>query len=515
MKSELKAGVVLSYISLFINSTISIIYIPVMLNLLGQSEYGLYSLAGSAVAFIGILNFGLGSAVIRYTSKYKALKDEDGCSNLYGMFCVMYGILGILALILGVILLLNSHLMFSSSLSIEEVYKLKKLLAVMIINVSLMIGFDFFNVIAQAHEKFIFQKVIIIVSAILNPMIMIPLLMMGYGSVSMAIVFTVFSFMTTSTNIYYGFRVLKIKITFKKFEISLLKEIILFSSFLFLNLIIEKIYWSTHPIILGIFSGTVAISIYTIGASFSGYFSGFSAAISNVFLSKVSGMASKQASDKVLSDLFIRIGRLQYIIISFGLSGFIIFGQQFINLWVGEEYRQSYSIAIIILVPMLIPLIQGMGGIILQAKNMLKFRSILYLAIAIVNVVLSIIFVQWWGAIGCALATAIAFTIGNVIIMNIYYWKKVNLDIPKFWFNILGMSVPFIISLVFGVTINIIVSTENWIVFLVKIIVFAIVYILLTWFTGMNKFEKDLLAVPLNNIMNKFRKGKGGYFKVS
>jgi O-antigen/teichoic acid export membrane protein len=508
MKSQLKAGAILSYAALFINSAISIIYTPIMLNLLGQSEYGLYSLAGSVVGYIGVLNFGLGNCLIRYIAKYSALKDEEGCSRLYGTFFIMYGILGIIALVLGILLILNSHNIFSSSLSINEVHKLTTLMGVIVLNIAMGIGFGVFSVIILAHENYIFSKMIGIVNSIINPLTVFLLLVMGYGVIAMAIVTLILSFITLLTNIFYCFKVLKIKIKFEKIEGALLKEILVFSSFIFINLVIDKIYWSTDQVILGIYSGTVAVAVYTIGASFSGYFSGFSSAISGVFLSRVSGMVSKEASDKEISDLFIRIGRIQFLIISFALSGFIVFGQEFINLWVGKEYQNSFIIANLILVPMMIPLIQSMGGIILQAKNQQKFKTVVYFVIAVANVFLSIVFAQWWGAVGCALATAIAFTAGNIIIMNIYYWKKINIDIPLFWKNILFMSIPLIVSLMFGATINKLIFADHWIDFILKTTIFTIVYLVVMWATGMNKYEKDLFIVPFRNIIQRFRKEK-------
>ena len=44
--NQLKAGVVLSYLSMGIGGLISILYTPVMVRLLGQSEYGVYTLVG-------------------------------------------------------------------------------------------------------------------------------------------------------------------------------------------------------------------------------------------------------------------------------------------------------------------------------------------------------------------------------------------------------------------------------------------------------------------------------------
>ncbi|MDQ0217479.1 polysaccharide biosynthesis protein [Peribacillus cavernae] len=508
MRNQLKAGAVLSYIALFISSVISIIYTPVMLNILGQSEFGLFSLATSTAAFVGVLNFGLGNAVIRYTAKYKALKDEEGCYNLYGMFFIMYGILGIVALIAGIVLSFNSHILFSNSLTGDEIHTLKSLMRILVVNTSVGIGLGLFSVLMLAHEKFIFSKVVGILSSIINPLVMLPFLVMGYGSIGMVVITTIINLTTILINMIYCFKILKIKIRFKALQRGLFKEVIIFSSLIFLNMIIGQIYWSTDQIILGMYSGTVAIAVYSIGVSFSGYFSGFSAGISNVFLSRVTTMVTNKANDSEISELFIRIGRVQFVIISLALSGFIVFGQEFINLWVGRKYHDSFLIAMLILTPMVIPLIQGMGGVILQAKNMHKFKTIVNFALALANVILSIIFVQWWGAIGCALATAISFTIGNIIITNIYYWKKINIDIPKFWFNIFCMSAPFFTSVLLGTITNKLFIADNWLLFFIKILMFIGAYSILMWTTGMNRYEKDLVIVPLKSIIDKFRKQK-------
>ncbi|MCQ6278884.1 oligosaccharide flippase family protein [Bacillus sp. EB600] len=505
MKNQLKAGALLSYLALFINSAISIIYTPIMLNLLGQSEYGLYSLANSAAGYIGVLNFGLGNAVIRYTSKYTALNDKESCSKIYGMFFIMYGILGIIAFIAGTVLTLNSNLLFSNSLSVDELEKLKVLMGIVTLNLSLGIGFGLFSVIVLAHEKFIFQRLTVIVSSIVSPLVMLPLLLLGYRSITMAIFTASITILSIIINIYYCFSVLKIKIVFKKIEKSLLKEIIIFSSYIFLNLVINKLYDSTDQVILGIYSGTIAISIYTIGTTFTGYFSGFSSSISNVFLSKVTGMVTKDAVDFELSDLFIKIGRIQYLIISFALSGFVVFGQEFILLWVGKKYLISFIVALVVLIPMVVSLVQSMGGVILQAKNKQKFVTIINASVAILNVPLSIIFAQLWGALGCAIGTAIAVTIGNIVVINVYYWRSININIPKFWMNICYMSLPLIISIFYGLTINKIIPAHSWVFLVIKIIIFSIVFVVLMWFTAMNKYEKNLFFNPIKNLSQKVK----------
>ena len=71
MKNQRISGIVLSYISLGINTIVNLIYVPVLLHFLGKSEYGLYQLMGSFIAYFSIMDFGLSNTVIRYFSKDK------------------------------------------------------------------------------------------------------------------------------------------------------------------------------------------------------------------------------------------------------------------------------------------------------------------------------------------------------------------------------------------------------------------------------------------------------------
>jgi O-antigen/teichoic acid export membrane protein len=499
MINQLKAGAILSFIALVLNSVVSLLYTPVMLKTLGQAEYGLFVLATSTIGYIGILNFGLGNAVIRYIAKYKVMNDKEGESSLYGMFTGMYAILGTLAFIVGMIITFSADNLFGGSLSPAELEKIQTLMFITVLNLTLTIGLGAFSFIILGHEKFVFQKFIVILGAVSSPLISWPFLLNGYDSVAIITITTLVNIVVIACNIYFCFKVIRIKISFKRIEMPLVKEVLLFSSFLFINLIVEKIYWSTDQIILGVFTGTVAVSIYALGASFSGYFAGFSQAICNVFLARVSAMVAKKAPDSELSDLFIKIGRIQFIVLSFALSGFVVFGYEFIDLWIGKDYEESYLIAILIAVPLIISLMQEMGNIILQAKNIQKFKTFVYLGVSIFNVLLSLVLVGRWGALGCAIATAVAFFV-NLLIMNIYFWKKIHLDVPKFWFNIVKMSFPLILTLFGGLYVNNQLPNGSWSLFFIKISLFSILFVLLMWFTGMNAYEKNLTKSFLNRL---------------
>lgn len=505
MKSinQLKLGAILSYVSLALTSVISLIYTPIMLNQLGQSEYGLYTLSNSVIGYLGILDFGLSNAVVRYTTKYKTLKDKENEENLYGMFIIIYSILAVIIVIAGSIIILNLDTLFSKSLTLIELNKMKIIMGILIFNLAISFPFGVFNGIILAYEHFVFPKLIAIIRAILNPLIMLPLLFMGYRSIAMTIATTILNIMFIIINIYYCFKILKIKVKFNIFRFDILKEISSYSFFIFLNIIIDKIYWSTDQLILGAVSGTVAVAIYSIGSTFISYYMSFSTAISSVFLPRVTQMVTKKVSSEEISELFIRTGRVQYIVMSYILSSFILFGKSFISIWAGNGYRESFYIALIVMCALTIPLIQNIGITILQAKNLHRFRSKIYIVIALLNLIVSIPLAKLFGGIGAAACTATAMILGNGIIINLYYYRKIKINIPKFWGEIATMTIPVVISMFCGFLINKLISINGYMGIAIKGTIFSIIFVFIMFKYGVNEYEEQLFLNPIKKIKNK------------
>ena len=506
--SQLRAGAILSYISLGLTSFISILYTPIMLRFLGQSEYGLFNLSNSIIGYLGVLDLGLGNAVIRYTAKYRAIEDKEGEENLHGMFVVVYAILSLITFIIGFTFVSNIECFFSSTLSSEEIYRIKIILAIMIFNLAISFPFGVFSGIINAYEHFVFPKILAIIRAILNPLVMIPLLLMGYKSIGMTVATTVVNIIFIIINVYYCFKILKIRIKLKKIDFGVLKEISSYSFFIFLNILVDKIYWSTDQFILGAVSGTVAVAIYSVGSSMNTYYMSFSNAISGVFLPKITRMVTKNSSDEDLSNLFIKSGRIQFIIMSFILGGFILVGREFIKVWAGNEYYESFYIALVVMIPLTVPLIQNIGISILQAKNMHKFRSKVYILIAIINIFLSIPLAKIYGGFGAAITTAFSMIVGNIIIINIYYYKKININIPLFWKNILIMSFPVTISIILSKGLLKYIYLTGYLGICIKGTIYSIIFFGLVWIFGMNKYEKNLILSPLNKVKKFCQGGK-------
>ena len=501
--SQLKIGALLSYVVLALQNLVGLLYTPFMLRMMGKSEYGLYSIAASIVAYLTVLDLGFGNAIVRYTAKYRAEGKIEEQYKMFGMFFLLYCGIGVLTLLAGGVLYLNAENIFDASMTTNELARTKIILALMVFNLAITFPFSLFGSIITAYEQFVFQKVIAIVRVILNTTTMIVLLNLGYKAIAMVVVTTLFNIITLGLNFWYCKHYLKIKLAFARFQWGFLKEVSIYSFWIFLNVVMDRIYWSTGQFVLGAYAGTAVVAVFAIAIQLNHMYMSFSVAISGVFLPKVTAMTVKDSDGKAISDLFIKTGRIQYCVMILILTGFFLFGRQFIHIWAGEGYDDAYFIAMLFFIPLTVPLIQNMGIIILQARNQMKFRSLLYLVISFVSLGAQIPLSKFYGGIGCACAIAGALVLGQIIVMNIYYQVRQKINIVGFWFEIIKMSfVPAALTVLSYYMLQSI-SLDSVVKLVAGIAVYLVVYLPLFFTLSMNAYERDLILKPIKKILKK------------
>lgn len=504
--NQLKAGVILSYLSTGLNMIIQLIYAPLMIRLLGQSEYGVYTLVASVVSYLSLFSLGFTGAYLRFFSRYRVKDDRKGLASLNGMFLTVFTLMALLALICGIILAQFPREVFGSKLTVQELELSQKLMVVLVVNIALTFPSGLFESMVSAHEQFLFQRILNLVGVILNPLICLPLLFMGCGSIALVLVITGITIAKLFVNIYYCFNKLGILFAFDQFDFRLLGEIANFSFFLFLNMIIDQINWSVDKYILGRISGALAVAIYGVGAQINTVFTNFSSSISSVFAPRVNRMAveSSEGDYTDLTKLMTRVGRIQFMVLALVASGFIIFGEFFItDIFATPVYREAYNVALLLIMPGLIPLIQNVGLEIQRALNKHQFRSMVYFFMALFNVVISIPLAKKFGPRGAALGTAIGLILSNGLIMNFYYHKGIGLDMLYFWKEIISLAKALLIPSIFGFLILRFVDFDGLVLYLALILVYLFVYCTCLWFLGMNSEEKNIVGQPLKRMLGK------------
>lgn len=504
--NQLKAGSILSYAQMAIQIIVGVLYTPIMIRLLGQSEYGLYNTVASTISMISILNLGFSSGYIKFYSKYKAKNEQNLIDKLNGLYLIVFSILGIIALFCGLFLTVNLRMVFENGLTKTEYSTARVLMLLLTINLTVSFPMNVFQCIISSQERFIFLKTVAMLKTVVTPLLTIPILLMGYGSIGLVLVSVSLSIIVDSAYIFYTFASLHTRFSFGDFEKGLFIELFKYTSFIAINIITDQINWNIDKFILGRYCGTLIVAIYSVGATIQSYYQMFSLAVSNVFIPRIhrivneNGMSTSKKNDE-LTKIFIKVGRIQYIVLALIMSGFVFFGKEFIAIWAGNGYEDSYVVALLLMLPVTIPLIQNIGTEIQRALNKHQLRSIIYLFMAMINLAITIILCQKYGAIGAALGTTISLVLSTGIIMNLLYYYVLHINVVKFWINIGRMSLGLVIPVFIGIIIKKLVNIENPFILCICIFVYTIVYSVSFYFIGMNQFEKNLVSAPIKRLL--------------
>jgi len=496
--NQRKYGVMLSYVSIIVNTGLNFVYVPLLLSYMGQGEYGLYRLMGSFVGYFAVMDFGLAASVINYYSKYKAINDKKNMQNVLAIASIAYFFIILIVLIAGAVVYFKLDSIFGNSLSQIEIFNAKKIYILLLFNVSLTFFGQIFDAVITSNEKFVFLKTITLVQIFLQPIFLVLAMQISPYAYSMVCVQSILNFCLVFSKIIYSLMHLKMKIKFYSFDRNLLKGMIGLSSSSFLIFVVDQIFFQGNQILLGIFSGTTVVAVYAVAAQLYMNYMTLSGVISNVFLPKIASMEAQNEPLEAFSNLLIRIGRIQYLILGLILSGFILYGKQFIVFWVGENFIDAYWMAVVILIPFTIDLIQNICLPIMQVKNCYGFRAKVYVFIGILDIILIFMFAIKYGGIGCAIVTGGMMFLGNGIIMNYYYFRYMKLNIGKFWMEIFSLTKYNCFVFILGLVLDKMIVLQTVAGLCIRISIYFLLYIFIMYFFAMNQYEKNLIAKKIS-----------------
>lgn len=499
--NQRKLGIFLSYLNIALQAVIGFLYVPILLHYIGKSEYGLYQLMGSLIAYFSIMDFGLSAAVIRFYAKYKALKDSIGMENILAISVRGYGAVTVLALAIGFVCYGFLDVIFVGSMTVSEVNEAKQIFLLLLLNIVITLSTMVFRSVINAHERFFFLKGMETIQLVMQPILVVLVLQHHPSAFSVAAVQTVLNLLLSGARVYYCFHDLHVKIHFHYWSPELFSEFKKLALSVFVVTLIDQVFWKTNQIILGIISGTAAVAVYSIASLIYMNYMALSTAISGVYLPHVTGMVARKEPISSLSELFIQIGRWQYYLLALVATGFIIFGKQFIALWAGPGFEDSYIITLLIILPFTVDLIQNIGLAIMQAMNRYDFRARIYFLTGVLNLLLAIPLGIKYGGIGCAVATGISMIVGNGFIMNWYYAKEMHLAIASFWKQIGKISFITFMCLVIGYWVNAYIGPYGGIYpFILKVVMYTILYVVMIYFFAMNLSEQEKVHAVFHKL---------------
>jgi O-antigen/teichoic acid export membrane protein len=229
-----------------------------------------------------------------------------------------------------------------------------------------------------------------------------------------------------------------------------------------------------------------------------------STGVTSVFLPKLTAMSARTDDMTEINGLFDRIGHIQALLVWGICAGFASIGQEFIYVWAGPEYGEAFWATLILMLGLNVSLVQNLGISVLQAKDKQGFRAIIYIVIAVLDLLVSIPVSAELGVIGCAVTAAVFLFIGTGPIMNWYYHTKIGIDIPKFWHEVIPVLIPAVLTA--SATLGFSALTRlgpSYGSILIKCLFFVVVYFALCWKWFFTDYERGIIRGTFHKFSRK------------
>lgn len=491
-------GALVSYADTFVAMVVGLLYVPLLLRTIGQAEYGLYQLIGSIIAYLNIISSMLAAGVTRYYCKFFALGDTEGMAKTLGISKKIYSIANVVVVIAATILIFMVRTIYAASLSAWELNESSVIIGLLAFNLMLTMNNTLSIAVITAHEHFVFLKLSNLTLTALQPITVLIVVQAMPYAVAVSAAQVALNALLRFVQRSYAIKKLGMDTSIREYDRDLERELMRFSGNIVLSTIADQIFWKTDQLILGYLYGTSIVAIYSVGMTINTIYLSLGMAVSSVFMPQVSELWHKDKNIHAISDLFIRVARIALYPLLLVLLGFIVFGKEFISLWAGPNYVEAYLIAIVVMVPFTVDLMQNIGLTILQVINKYGFRSIIYLTAATLNIILTLVLAQHFGGIGAAISSSIAIIISSGIILNWYYQTKIHLNMRDFWSSIIHETAPLIIyaSIMFFAWSQYKATIQDigWIPLILGILLFSFGFLVVAYLFSFNSSEKNLIA---------------------
>ena len=490
--SQLKKGAFYSYLYLGLTNIGGILVTPYVIRMLGNSEYGLYTLIGAFVGYLSILDLGLNNAIVRYVAQYKSQGDKKGQENFLGTSLLIYSVIGIVIGCAGLVMYFNVENLFGDSLTNSELSKAKIMLLILVGNIAITLPGGAFMGICNGYERFIFPRVLSIIKYVLRTILIILILYKGADALGIVILDTLMNLFFILASMFYVFKVLKVKIKLHQFEWPFIKEIFGYSIWIFVFGLVYQFQWRTGQIILGATTNTVTVAVYAVGVMLGVYYMTFGNVINGLILPKAVKSVYNNASPKILTQEMIRVSRVTLILLTYIFGGFLLLGQDFVFLWVGSSFEASWMVAVLIMAAYIIPISQGYAHAVLEAKKMMRFKAVSSLVLSAIGIITGGILSHTYGISGMIYGIFGAL-ITLQFIVAVFYHKRIGINMFMYLKEALF---PFFILVtgVVGCAYWLLqLFAISWVLFVLKGTIYTFIFSVGLWFV-LNEEEKKYIT---------------------
>lgn len=326
---------------LIIHTILMLISTPIIINALGVDTYGLWVMALSLIGFLGIVDFGLGTAVTKFLAEYDAEGKLSSSAEVLTpvlLFDIVLGIIiSIMVFLLASIIANTFDVSEELTLTSIQIFRIASIgiVAHLLQNVFLgipmaVLRYDLYNILK------IFYRVLASSGAILVAVYFRE----GKAVISWSVISTWIALMV---NIAVAVKLVGPKLLKFKWNRAKVKQIFRFSGFVALSSLGSVIFMYGDRLLIGAILGPASVAYYAIAVGLASKINQLASALANIFTPVTSSLQAFKEK-KLLYHLLLRGTRLTSIIILCAGAVSFIMSDIILKLWLGSQLTVELSI---------------------------------------------------------------------------------------------------------------------------------------------------------------------------
>lgn len=495
MKDQKKQGILISYLNIVLSTLVNIVLTPILISFLTDEGYSVYRIIRSFAGPLAMLNLGVSTVVARNIAKFivSEHKDYRENENKCAIAIIISVAMGLLIMFAGYMMQMLIPEIYGNTFSKESIRLAQQMLLVFSATTAVHIITEPFRGIIIGHGRFVLYHGSQTLQYILRFLTIYFLVKSGHNALSIAIVDLVLSIVILLVYYVYDSFVLHQRIRFYYIDKKTVSEFSSFALAILLQALVNQVNNNLDITILGAVEPAGIITMYSAALTIYSVYNMLISVFIGVYLPQATQLVENKANGEQLTDFVIKPGRVQAMLAMCIIGGFAIVGKDFISIWIGSQYINAYYVALFLMIPATIPLVENVAIVILDAKLKLFFRSVTLIIMVVVNILLTLILVRFFGFWGALVGTVISLILGHGILMNIYYKTQIQLNVFRMFKEIFsGTLWVGIVAIICCVPISLFLNGTLYAV-LIKGVAFILIYCVGMFFFGLRQDEKEYL----------------------
>ncbi|HEY4783634.1 MAG TPA: flippase, partial [Chthoniobacterales bacterium] len=442
-------NVLFNWLGTIANMAVGFFLSPFILHRLGDVAFGVFVLANSVVAYLGLLDLGMQSSVLRFVSKGHTKGDHEGASEAISAALWVRLQVSALALLLSAGIAVVFPHIFKVPADLANDARKAILLIGVVTAISMSVGVV--GGVISALNRYDLQNYVNLTQTAIRVVGVVFVLRAGHGIVGIAVSELVATVVGNVLLVWIARRLYpELRIQLKKPKRETLKQIWSYSFYAFLTTIAVQLVYQTDNLVVGAFVSASAVTFFAIANNLCRYATQIVSSMGGTFVPAAS--TYEAAGDSASLLMLYKNGTRATLMISLPiLITFIVRGPTFIGLWMGPEYAHSSGIVLIILsIALFFSYANRTAGAIAFGVEKHKTTALWSIGEGVANLALSILLVHWYGIYGVAIGTMVPSLFVQVILWPRYISKLVGLSsfevIWQIWGPMLLASIPFAIA---------------------------------------------------------------------